>query len=140
MVVEYTIRPDGCWDCLVGTRQRGGHYRGYFDGRMQEAHHATYAAAGGLLPAGQILRHTCDNAACVNPAHLVPGTYQDNADDMHARGRFARGERNGRARLTAAAVRLIRSSSAGVRPLARALKVSPKAVRKVRHGETWTHV
>lgn len=140
MVVEYTIRPDGCWDCLTGTRQDSGHFRVYADGRPRQAHHVTFEAAGGVIPPGEILRHKCDNPACVNPAHLTPGTHQDNSDDMHERNRFARGERNGRARLTVARVRLILTSTLGTRTLARELNVSPKAVRKVRQRKTWTHV
>ena len=36
---------------------------------------------------GLVARHTCDRPQCVNPHHLERGTYQDNSDDMKARGR-----------------------------------------------------
>ena len=32
-------------------------------------------------------RHTCDNPACVNPEHILPGTPMDNRIDMLQRGR-----------------------------------------------------
>ena len=39
------------------------------------------------LPDGVVLMHTCDNPACCNPHHLVPGTQADNLKDMAAKGR-----------------------------------------------------
>lgn len=39
-------------------------------------------------------RHTCDNAWCINPDHLVAGTSQDNHDDMVERQRSNRGEKH----------------------------------------------
>lgn len=39
--------------------------------------------------------HTCDNPGCVNPDHLYLGTYQDNANDMYARGRANKDNRKG---------------------------------------------
>ena len=36
----------------------------------------------GRLP---VIRHTCDESACCNPSHWLPGTRQDNAADYQAR-------------------------------------------------------
>ena len=35
----------------------------------------------------KVIRHTCDNARCVNPNHLLSGTPTDNMKDRSARGR-----------------------------------------------------
>lgn len=51
------------------------------------AHRLAYQMAHGPIPDGLLIRHTCDNRRCVNPAHLVPGTKKDNADDMVRAGR-----------------------------------------------------
>ena len=36
----------------------------------------------GRLP---VIRHTCDESACCNPSHWLPGTREDNAADYKAR-------------------------------------------------------
>lgn len=53
-----------------------------------KTHRVSYFLTHGHLPpAPLVIRHTCDNPPCCNPAHLVPGTYQDNARDCVERGR-----------------------------------------------------
>ena len=41
------------------------------------------------LPEGMVLMHTCDNPACFNPQHLIPGTQSQNIRDCVAKGRFS---------------------------------------------------
>jgi hypothetical protein len=57
----------------------------------QGAHRASLRAFhlnGATIPAGQVVRHSCDNPACVNPDHLSLGSYTDNVHDMVSRGRM----------------------------------------------------
>lgn len=61
----------------------------------------------GKIPAGQVLRHKCDNPKCVNLDHVQLGTHADNVADRVARNRSAKGERNGRAKLNEHQVREI---------------------------------
>lgn len=35
-----------------------------------------------------LTRHTCDNPACFNPQHLLPGVWKDNSEDAARRGRL----------------------------------------------------
>lgn len=53
---------------------------------------------------------------------------------------FARGEQIGKARLTEADVRFIRTSKLGKISLARLLDVDESTIRAVRTGKTWRHV
>lgn len=55
---------------------------------MRAAHMVAWELANGReLPEGMLVRHTCHNPKCQNPAHLVEGYPIDNAADMIAAGR-----------------------------------------------------
>lgn len=78
-----------CWPFLADWRSRFGYGRireGGADSRILPAHRAMYELTHGPIPAGQIARHTCNTPACCNPAHIVPGSYQDNYLDELAAG------------------------------------------------------
>ena len=97
----------GCW---LWTACKNGRGYGTFglNGRMQKAHRVSYELFNGEIPEGLIVRHTCNNPICVNPAHLIVGTYQDNSNDTKRAGRQSKGEAHGQSKLTDLAVREIR--------------------------------
>lgn len=72
-----------------GPRGSLNHKYGYIrvDGKSLRAHRVMYEIEKGSIPDGLILRHTCDNPLCVNPAHLLPGTQFNNVQDMISRNR-----------------------------------------------------
>jgi len=76
----------------TGALQSQGYGLFSFRGRMMLAHRAAYEAANGPIPDGLLLMHACDNPRCCNPAHLTPGTDQDNKADCVAKGRQSKGE------------------------------------------------
>ena len=78
------------------------------NGEPEKAHRVAYEAWVGPIPSGKLIRHKCDNPPCVNPKHLKAGTNADNTKDRDERGRTARGERSGNAKLTDKQVKEIR--------------------------------
>lgn len=96
------------------------------------------------IPPKMVVMHTCDNPACVNPAHLRLGTQLENLKDMQAKRRHvvphARGEDHHDARLTEAKVRHIRSCNESNYDLADKYGVSPSTIGKIRRRVTWKHI
>jgi hypothetical protein len=130
---RYTFRPSRaeCWR-WVGAYGKGGYGKLQVCGadsptRSSRTIVATWVSwflhHGSWPTSGQMVLHTCDNPACVNPAHLLLGDHKANMSDMVSKGRSAgsrgtsRGgpkspERAHKAKLTWAEVGLIRDEFA----------------------------
>jgi DNA-binding transcriptional regulator YiaG len=87
------IDPSGglfsCWP-YIGKRW---HKAGYgYPKRNQKAilaHRWSYEHHYNVvLTPAVVIRHTCDNPACCNPLHLLPGTQADNVRDAIERNRM----------------------------------------------------
>ena len=155
---KVTKRDDRCWVWATQSLDRRGYGVLQVSGNRQAR--ATALAwemtTGTPVPAGKILLHTCDNPACVRNddtgiyrvgsdelprvGHLALGTHAQNNADAVAKRRHAFGERNGRARLTARDVALIRGSHEPSAALAARYRISQSAVLKARQGVTWARV
>jgi hypothetical protein len=130
-----------CWPWRYGTNESGyGEFRCEGGEDRGAAHRIAYTITKGDIPAGLIVRHSCDNPLCCNPDHLEIGTHQDNVADRVSRNRSAIGEDNGRAKLSEEDVRRIRRSPLSNETLARTFKVDPSTIKAVRTGDTWKHV
>lgn len=103
--------------------------------RYMRLHRAVFLDNNGYLP--QVVRHTCDNPRCVNPAHLIPGTVADNNRDRAERGRNAdvRGVLNPRCKLSDGEVAAIRESTETAAVLAAQYGVSVRHIYKLKAGE-----
>ena len=130
----------GCWLWTASTDSTGyGQF--WVDGKVLKAHRVSYKLFSGEIPDGLLVRHTCHNPLCVNPAHLIVGTHQDNMDDKVRAGRQARqkGEAHGSAKLTDSAVREIRDLTGRFRQykLAEMYGVSQQHISDILNNKKW---
>ena len=97
--------------------------------------------SGAPLSDAELMCHTCDTPRCVNPWHLYVGDDTTNTADKIERGREARGERNGRSKLTAEDVDHIRATFTGRHGeaigLARHFGVNVTTITDVLRGRSW---
>lgn len=77
---------NGCWKYSAhkGTDLYGQFWK---DGSARPAHIVSYELHKGSAPKGKVLMHSCNHRWCVNPAHLKPGTKEQNAEHTVKSGR-----------------------------------------------------
>lgn len=141
-----------CWKWTGATFRKGygNTHITRFDGVHANigAHRLAWMGLHGDLPEGKpFITHGCDNPICCRPSHLRPDDQKGNLDGMRERGRSGDcanyGESNGVAKLTAEAVRRIRSEPkryGRVTSLAREYGVSDVSIQNVLRGKTWRSV
>jgi len=131
---------DECWTWM-GTVKKTGYGQFWISGNARPAHRVSYEMHKGAIPAGLLIRHTCDNKVCVNPRHLITGTDADNARDAVERGLYPRGEAQGRSKLTLSQVNEIRrnwsNGTESQASMARRFGVSTSAIQLVASGHSW---
>lgn len=134
--------PDECWEWTASRFSPNGY--GQFDN--QGAHRVAWELTHGVIPAGSLVCHSCDNPPCVNPAHLFLGSSADNTADMVGKGRWhgpGQGEQHPNARLTTGAIQAIRiRAKAGETQalLAAEFGVGIAHINRIVHRKTWRHV
>jgi hypothetical protein len=81
--------------------------------------------------------HSCDNPKCCNPDHLFLGTPADNSADSVGKKRNAKGERNGRSKLTQEQVNEIRLMSGLHREIAEKYGVTRSMITLIKNYSNW---
>lgn len=71
---------NGCW-IWTGGRTGKGYGKCWHNERTLGAHVVSHLLFKGEIEPGLVVRHKCNVKLCVNPDHLIPGTYKDNLED-----------------------------------------------------------
>jgi hypothetical protein len=129
-----------CWPWKLSKHNNGyGQVALVIDGkhRILKAHKVAWEIHNDArLSPGVRSSHTCGNAICCNPAHVIvlPG---------HILGAdIPRGERHGMSKLTERQVRLIKHklNSLTTREISDSFRVSYQSIWDIRKGITWRHI
>lgn len=126
----------GCWEWTGSLRHKG---YGQF-GPGIKAHRFSYELHNGPIPEGFVVRHTCHNPRCVNPAHLLVGTVAENNQDMALSGRAAHGEHHHSTRLTSDEVLAIHDDTRTCKEISIDYDVSPMTVSRIKRKQTWKYL
>ena len=147
---EKVQKTDTCWLWTAATRTPGPHggYGKFATGRHRKqknymAHRFSWMLANGPIPQGLCVLHSCDNRLCVNPDHLFLGTQRDNANDMLAKGRSAKGEKHPHAILSESTVKQIRDAFKGGQTcvsLANQFNIRYVTIQGIIHNRNWKHI
>jgi Mor family transcriptional regulator len=103
------------------------------------AHRIAYIIQYGSIPEGMFVLHKCDNAKCINHEHLELGNHEKNMTDRDERGRTAKGENHGTAKLTAEQVKYIfdNPDNKTNTELAGEYNISVSHIGRIKQGKVW---
>lgn len=140
-----SVEEDGCWIWTAGKDHDGyGCFRAVIDGKQyHRAHRFSVVYHKGVHPEqSQNVCHTCDNPACVNPAHLFIGSVAENQQDKWRknRGYVHRGGSHWIAKLNEDDVRVIRASTDKQKDIAAKFGITQTTVSDIRRRKSWAHI
>lgn len=136
------------YDCFICTSHRAGKY-----GRVQLRRNGRLVSLSRLIcqrrypNMGDLeATHTCGNALCIRPDHIVPATHKQNMQDMVRHGVASngllgpKGITHGCAKLNDDQVRAIRASTSRQRELVEKYNVSQSTISLIMQNKTWRHL
>ena len=133
-------KTDTCWLWTGATKPDGyGLFR--FNGKSHYPHRLSLSHSLGRPIGNRLLvRHTCRNRNCLNPAHLQEGTHKDNYADYIRDGTNAKGEKVTISKLKEQQVKEIKASDKRHCELAKIYNVHYLTILNIKHGRTWKWV
>lgn len=141
LVNEIQPSENGCkiWTHTLNDK---GYGKISFKNKTCEVHRVLYRCVHGEIKRGLVVRHLCNNRACVNIDHLALGTQKDNAQDAVKAGMYNIGEKHHAAKLTEEQIIYIRKNEMhiGTSALGRKYGVSYQTIEQVKKRHTWTHI
>jgi len=136
---KWVDKSGDCW-LWTGARDKDGYGIFSYARKSYRAPVIALELDGRPVPAGKLACHECDHPPCVNPAHLYPGTHEQNMADAVRRQRTNAGERCYAAKLTSEDVAGIRASDLSAPELASQYGVTRSNISMIKSGRTWRHV
>lgn len=149
--VDKSGGPNACWPWTAARDESSKWDYGEFGLRGEDgiyrpihAHRMAYMLHNDVeLSPRVFVRHRCDNPPCCNPKHLRAGTAKQNTGDAVRRGRMAKGERHGGAKLSENQVAAMRRRYAkggiSMKALGLQYRVSASAVHLIVNRLKWGH-
>lgn len=144
---------DSCWFWLAGKRNPTRKMARYpsqnygtikFRGKDMLAHRVSYILHKGEIPSGYVIMHTCDNANCVNPNHLVCGTQAENMKQAAQNSiTYKQGSKHSQAKISekdALEIRKLYSSGIGSTTISKMYPLSKVAIMNIVNRKTWKHI
>lgn len=137
------ISATGCWEW--SKFRKNGYGVAGLNGRLEQAHRASWMVFKGEIPEDMQINHKCNNRPCINPDHLYIGDQLQNMKDMSDanRGKWHKGNDNAQSKLNDESVKEIKlmiESGATNRSIAAFFDVSQSCISQIKNGRTWTHV
>lgn len=126
-------------DCILwtGAINNIGYPVSWKDGKTVYKHRLVANAK-----AGEVVLHTCDVRACINPDHLVIGTSSENSKDMVNKNRQAKGEACGNSKFKEEIIMAVRElqGSLSSRKVGKHFNMSHANVLDIWNKKIWSHI
>lgn len=125
---------DACWPWKRALSAKGRPYY-TINGKKELAYRVVYDLVNDEPLGDRMFRHSCDNPACCNPSHGIPGTHEENMTDMKER------ERHGLSHHMVRAIKkMLKNSQLTHQQIADLCGVSRVVITEINSGANYAHV
>ncbi len=133
----------GCHICVSHGKNSEKYINTSREGKKIGMHRLVFFETHGYLP--QVVMHSCDNPKCINPKHLVAGTFKKNSEDMVKKKRQAYGINNGGGtklndRKAKKIKELLKEGKLSLEKIGRRFGVSKRTILFIKQNKHWRHV